>query len=198
MYEISCCIIGYGPVNVNHQCKDACDGIFIGWDFMHRKVMQRGTGSLLLTSGQLSFGYFKVFSHKVVEGLISSHIFSSESKNSPPESPFQTNNALTIPLPLFILLSCLIYRIHLAYFSRLSKIPSAHPSVPFSSFWLLLQKYKARENHARHTAHEKLGPIVRIGPKEVSVSCVENGVRTIYSGKFDKPMWYMNAFWGDE
>ena len=45
-----------------------------------------------------------------------------------------------------------------------------------------------------HSAHERLGPIVRIAPSEISVNSVENGIRTIYSGGFEKGDWYKNIF----
>jgi unspecific monooxygenase len=38
--------------------------------------------------------------------------------------------------------------------------------------------------------HRLLGPIVRVGPADLSVSCYENGVRTIYNGGFEKPEYY--------
>ena len=41
-----------------------------------------------------------------------------------------------------------------------------------------------------HNAHVKHGPIIRLGPNEVSVNCLDGGVRTIYMGEFEKPFFY--------
>ncbi|MCJ1342656.1 hypothetical protein MMC31_000843 [Peltigera leucophlebia] len=40
----------------------------------------------------------------------------------------------------------------------------------------------------------KYGSIVRLGPNELSVNCVDNGIRTIYGGGFEKSHWYTNLF----
>ncbi|KAL8687113.1 MAG: hypothetical protein Q9218_006625 [Villophora microphyllina] len=39
-------------------------------------------------------------------------------------------------------------------------------------------------------AHLRYGPIVRLGPKEVSINCVDGGLRTVYAGGFEKPYFY--------
>ncbi|KAL8725371.1 MAG: hypothetical protein Q9166_007387 [cf. Caloplaca sp. 2 TL-2023] len=41
-----------------------------------------------------------------------------------------------------------------------------------------------------HKAHLKHGPIVRLGPNEVSINCVDGGLRTVYAGGFEKPYFY--------
>ena len=46
----------------------------------------------------------------------------------------------------------------------------------------------------RLAAHERLGPIVRIGPQELSINSIEDGVRIVYDGMFEKSKWYTNAF----
>jgi len=75
--------------------------------------------------------------------------------------------------------------------SGLKDIPNAHFSVPYSRLWLLLIKWNKLENRTRIHLHRRLGPVVRIGPREVSVNCIDDGVRTIYGGKFDKdPSFY--------
>lgn len=43
-------------------------------------------------------------------------------------------------------------------------------------------------------AHQKYGSIVRLGPNELSVNCVDNGIKTIYGGGFEKSHWYTNLF----
>ena len=87
-----------------------------------------------------------------------------------------------------------VYVFHSVFFSPLSKIPNAHFSSPFNPFWILWKRYREQENGTIHAAHEKYGKIVRLGPNEVSVDCVDDGIRTVYSGGFEKWGWYSNQF----
>jgi len=106
-------------------------------------------------------------------------------------------NVFNIPAIAGISLSLLaIYRyvIYPAFFSPLSKIPNAHPTSAISPAWILWTRLKSRENRAVHAAHEKHGSIVRLAPNEISVNCVNGGLRTVYGGGFDKPDWYPNIF----
>ena len=80
------------------------------------------------------------------------------------------------------------------FFSPLAKIPNAHPTAPYSPIWILWARYRERELTTIHEAHEKHGPIVRLGPTELSVNCVDQGIRTIYAGGFEKHDWYPNIF----
>lgn len=86
------------------------------------------------------------------------------------------------------------YFLQPALFSSLSKIPSAHFTASFSPAWILWVRYRWKENQAIHAAHQKHGPIVRLGPSEVSVNCVDGGIRTVYGGGFEKAKWYSNLF----
>jgi hypothetical protein len=63
--------------------------------------------------------------------------------------------------------------------SPLSKIPAAHPTSSFSSAWILWTRWCARENATVLAAHERLGPLIRLGPNEISVNCVDGGIRTV-------------------
>lgn len=81
-----------------------------------------------------------------------------------------------------------------ALFSPLSKIPSAHFTASFSPVWILWVRYRWKENRTIHAAHQKHGPIVRLGPNEVSVNCVDGGIKTVYGGGFEKAKWYWNLF----
>jgi cytochrome P450 len=45
-----------------------------------------------------------------------------------------------------------------------------------------------------HDAHLRLGPIVRIAPNEVAINNVDEGIKTIYSGGFEKGTWYQIGF----
>ena len=86
------------------------------------------------------------------------------------------------------------YVIYPRFLSPLSKVPNAHFTAPFTSLWILATRYKRLENRTLYVLHQKLGPVIRLGPKELSVNCVDNGIRTIYSGGFEKTDWYSNQF----
>lgn len=77
--------------------------------------------------------------------------------------------------------------------SPLSKIPNAHFTVPFLPTWKWWTLRQSRLNRTIHALHKKHGPIVRLGPKEVSVNSA-NGLKTIYIGGFEKTDWYSDNF----
>ncbi|KAL2266087.1 hypothetical protein VTJ83DRAFT_5439 [Remersonia thermophila] len=79
--------------------------------------------------------------------------------------------------------------IYPAVFSPLRRIPNAHWSAPFSRLWILFIRFSRRENRTLLAVHRRLGPVVRIGPRELSINDLE-AVRTVYQGGFDKPVWY--------
>ena len=74
--------------------------------------------------------------------------------------------------------------------SPLAKVPNAHWSSPLSSLWILVTRYRRQELHIVRQAHERLGSIVRLGPQDISISCFEDGIKTVYHKGFDKPPWY--------
>ena len=86
------------------------------------------------------------------------------------------------------------YIIYPAFLSPLAKIPSAHWTCSFSPLWILYQRWQRRNNNVTYAAHRALGSIVRLGPKELSINCVDGGIRTIYTGGFEKDLWYPNQF----
>lgn len=90
-----------------------------------------------------------------------------------------------------VLFVFLTYRliVYPSLFSPLARIPSAHWSAPISRVWILWVRFVQRENRTLHSAHRRLGPVVRVSPNELSVSDVDS-VRTIYQGGFEKPVWY--------
>ncbi|KAI2469656.1 cytochrome P450 [Annulohypoxylon bovei var. microspora] len=92
---------------------------------------------------------------------------------------------------IFTLISVFLYQyvLYPVLLSPLSKIPSAHWSCSISPAWILWARFKSRENRTLHSAHKQHGPIVRIGPNELSVNSIE-GVKTIYQGGYDKHQWY--------
>lgn len=102
---------------------------------------------------------------------------------------------LSIPLlASALLISYAVYKIYHAFLSPLAKIPNASPISPVTSLWMLWIRFKARENQTIHLAHQRHGPIVRLGPNEISVNCVKGGLQTIYAGGFDKWEFYANLF----
>ena len=104
---------------------------------------------------------------------------------------------LNIPvLAVFGLVAALLYRyvLYPLFFSPLSKIPSAHFSSSLSPLWILNKRRVGAENRAIHAAHQKHGPIVKLAPDQISVNCVDGGIKTVYSGGFEKSKWYHNMF----
>ncbi|KAI9729644.1 MAG: hypothetical protein M1818_008447 [Claussenomyces sp. TS43310] len=86
----------------------------------------------------------------------------------------------------------IIYKaiIHPALLSPLSRIPNAHWTSAISPAWILWTRFRSRENREVHAAHQRLGSVVRLGPNEISVNCLDGGVRTVYGGGFEKGQWY--------
>ncbi|KAI4166636.1 MAG: hypothetical protein LQ343_007891 [Gyalolechia ehrenbergii] len=82
------------------------------------------------------------------------------------------------------------YTIYPAFFSPLSKIATAHFTASWSPLWILWIRYRGVEVQTIHKAHVKFGPIVRLGPNEISVNCVDGGLRTVYAGGFEKWAFY--------
>lgn len=100
--------------------------------------------------------------------------------------------SLNVPiLGVFFLSIFTIYKyiIYPAFISPLSRVPNAHWSSPVSPLWILWTRYKVRENRVIHAAHLKYGSVIRLGPNELSVNDI-SGVRTVYSGGFEKGQWY--------
>jgi cytochrome P450 len=95
-----------------------------------------------------------------------------------------------------LLLCFALYRYILqpTFFSRLSNIPAAHWSARYLPFWIWYHRYHARNNATTLAAHEAYGSIVLLGPNELSINCVDNGIRTIYGGGFEKHDWYPRLF----
>ncbi|KAF4781047.1 cytochrome P450 [Colletotrichum scovillei] len=75
------------------------------------------------------------------------------------------------------------------FLSPLSKIPAPHWSCHISPLWILYTRKSNRQNRTLHKAHLKLGPVVRIGPNELSVDGYD-ALKTVYQGGFEKDQWY--------
>ncbi|CAI7630120.1 unnamed protein product [Penicillium glandicola] len=102
---------------------------------------------------------------------------------------------LLIPLALLILTSYLVYDhvINPYFLSPLCSIPNAHLTSPLSSRWIDRKRSTGAEVLAIHALHQKHGPIVRLGPKELSVNSL-HGLKIIYTGAFEKHSFYRDAF----
>ncbi|KAI2753712.1 hypothetical protein DTO006G1_8845 [Penicillium roqueforti] len=100
-----------------------------------------------------------------------------------------------IPLALLSLISYFIYyHVIKPYFlSPLSSIPNAHFTSPISSVWIDRKRSTSTEVLAIYALHQKHGPIVRLGPKELSVNSLQ-GLKIIYTGAFEKHPFYNDVF----
>lgn len=97
----------------------------------------------------------------------------------------------TISLVLYALYS---YIIHPLFFSPLRSIPPAHWSTIFSNLWIQYHRARSVETFVVHDAHQRLGPLLRLGPDCISVNNVDGGIRTVYTGGWEKGDWYANVF----
>lgn len=105
---------------------------------------------------------------------------------------------ITFPLLAFGLLAVLAgFKFIYAplFLHPLRHIPSAHWSIPiFGDLWIIWQRYKERNNAVTYAAHREHGSVVRMGTNELAVNCVEDGIRTIYAGGWEKHAWYPQRF----
>lgn len=85
-----------------------------------------------------------------------------------------------------------ILRIIFAFSSPLRAIPNAHFTTPVSRIWILWSRFTGKEFSKCLELHNRLGPVIRIGPCEISVNCIEGGVRTVYGGNWEKSSMYEN------
>lgn len=105
--------------------------------------------------------------------------------------PATTVMALQFTVVL-IVLAYIIYRFMVfpVFLSPLAKIPTAHWSCSISPLWILWKRLAGQQNVTVLAAHRKHGDVVRLGPTELSVNCVEDGYKTIYAGNFGKDDYY--------
>ena len=85
------------------------------------------------------------------------------------------------------------YLIAPAWISPLSKIPIAHFTVPIAPTWIWWKRRAGRATQTIFALHQRLGPVVRLGPSEISVNS-SSGLRTIYGGGFDRHRIYLDIF----
>ncbi|KAL6831653.1 cytochrome P450 [Trichoderma camerunense] len=93
---------------------------------------------------------------------------------------------------LFVLLT--IYIANKVYLSPLSKIPASHWSARFSPIWSLWVRYRGTELSELVKAHRKHGPIVQVGPHDISISSYQGGIRKVYDAGFGKPSQFYSFF----
>lgn len=93
---------------------------------------------------------------------------------------------------LILSLALTFYRlvIYPAYHSPLARIPNAHILSPWTPLWIHWRRFWGQEIHTVNEAFRKKGPVVRLGPNELSVNIIDGGVRTVHGGGFAKTQWY--------
>lgn len=103
---------------------------------------------------------------------------------------FFTSNISILTGGAALLLLSYRFLIYPLLISPLSRIPSAHPFAGITPLWMLWIRYTGHELRTIHSAHQRLGPIIKLGPNEISVNCIKGGIQTVYSGGFEKGFWY--------
>ncbi|OAQ60249.2 cytochrome P450 [Pochonia chlamydosporia 170] len=88
----------------------------------------------------------------------------------------------------------ILYTLRQAFWSPLSRVPSAHWSARYSSLWILWTRYNGRELSSLVDAHRKHGPILLVGPRDLSVSSYQDGIRRVYDAGFPKPTAFYSVF----
>ncbi len=100
-------------------------------------------------------------------------------------------------MSIFILLifasSLFLYHfiIYPLYLHPLSKIPGPKLA-SLTNFWIYYQSWNEKRNSITHKLHEKYGPIIRIGPNEISINDVDYIKKIYVTGNFDKSWFYGN------
>ena len=75
--------------------------------------------------------------------------------------------------------------------SPLDRIPTIHPLASITPLYMLYLRYRGKENQSVYLAHQRLGPVVKLGPDELSINCVDDGIRTVYQNpEFEKTSFY--------
>ena len=103
------------------------------------------------------------------------------------------NTWTTIAIGVALAAAIYKYVIYPYWLSPLSKIPNAHFTAPILSTWMDKQRQAGKEIRTIYAIHQKHGPVVRLGPNELSVNSL-NGLKTIYTGAFEKDVFYQQVF----
>ena len=102
---------------------------------------------------------------------------------------------MAVWLILSAIVAALLRAVYDAFVSPLAKLPSIHWSARWTGCHLLYTKYFYGVRNAHYNAHlhqagdGKFRPIVRTGPKDVSIMSTD-GIQTAFGGDFDRSPWY--------
>ncbi|KAK6398363.1 hypothetical protein LTR95_019475, partial [Oleoguttula sp. CCFEE 5521] len=102
-------------------------------------------------------------------------------------------SAIVVTVSLAVSLIAYRWIVRPALLSSLVRVPSAHWSSAISRIWITYHRCLQQDTLVVHLAHERLGPVVRLAPDEVSVNSLE-GLRAVSTGGFEKNVWYANVF----
>lgn len=94
---------------------------------------------------------------------------------------------LSAAVGAFVFFKFFVYPV---FISPLASVPAIHPLAKFTPWYILWLRVTHRENATVLAAHKHLGEVVRLGPNELSVNCVDDGIRTIYGKGFLKTSFY--------
>ncbi|PQE06761.1 cytochrome P450 monooxygenase protein [Rutstroemia sp. NJR-2017a BBW] len=95
---------------------------------------------------------------------------------------------ISIVLSAFLL--WLVPKVATAISSPLNAIPNASITAPFSRLWLLWTRATGTEYSTCLAAHRRLGPVIRIGPKEISINSIDDGICTVHGANWEKSSMY--------
>lgn len=81
------------------------------------------------------------------------------------------------------------------YFSHiwpLFWVPCAHPTSFFTPLWILWVRYRGSEQEiaAVRAARHRYGPIVRLGPREISIASFDIEIRRKVGARLGKHGWH--------
>lgn len=76
------------------------------------------------------------------------------------------------------------------FLSPVASVPAVHPLAKLSSLYMLWVRFWDNENAIVFAAHQEHGRVIRLGPHELSVNCVDDGLKTIYGKNFDRHFFY--------
>lgn len=102
-----------------------------------------------------------------------------------PKTILNSKSTMIVLIIFITLLILLLRTLQIAYFSPLSSFPNANFLAPLTPLWLFWTKARKREIWVRTALHDKFGPVVRLGPNELSINDAK-GVKLVYGGGFEK------------
>ena len=100
--------------------------------------------------------------------------------------PLSASAILVLAL-LYFLYSRILYP---AFASPLSKLPAAHPTAHVSDAWIAHRRQTGCESRSIFSAHQRCGPIIRLGPNEISITSYES-LRKVYYGGYTRTDWVL-------